>query len=398
MATRFGDGALDGSAGIAGGEAFVPIGEDGARLLLRELCCAPGELESWQGWTGPPSHDAHAKGWITSGRVLFLLSIAVACFISGISAHTAGESASLAGPRTRSVELTIPGARGQMTGRKDAMRIQDRAAFVSLAVALSGTVGAEAQVAPIQWRTDAGGNGHWYGGYVGNNPSWSQARAAAMSLGGDLVSYTDLAESTWVYANVASKTSLWNNRMGPWIGLYQPPGTQEPSGGWVWCDGRPLTWAIWGPDHPVTGWGGGPECDFAKYISWPPGPMNQWGADSDVHHPPYHFEANKSWVVEWSADCNNDGIVDYGQCKDGSLPDANGNNVPDCCEGGNRCIDCRDCDLNPNGTVDGSDLGALLAFWGPVSPAFPRADINGDGQVSGADLGLLLSNWGTCPQ
>ena len=30
--------------------------------------------------------------------------------------------------------------------------------------------------------------------------------------------------------------------------------------------------------------------------------------------------------------------------------------------------------------VSGADLGALLAFWGSVSPAFPRADINGDGK------------------
>jgi hypothetical protein len=39
----------------------------------------------------------------------------------------------------------------------------------------------------------------------------------------------------------------------------------------------------------------------------------------------------------------------------------------------------------------------LLAFWGTVSPAFPRADINRDGVVNGADLGILLSFWGACP-
>jgi hypothetical protein len=53
-------------------------------------------------------------------------------------------------------------------------------------------------------------------------------------------------------------------------------------------------------------------------------------------------------------------------------------------------------DLTANGTVDGADLGALLAFWGPVNPVFPQADINGDGAVNGADLGVLLSVWGPC--
>ncbi len=42
--------------------------------------------------------------------------------------------------------------------------------------------------------------------------------------------------------------------------------------------------------------------------------------------------------MEWSADCNGDGIVDYGQCQDGSLADANANNIPDCCESGDPCV------------------------------------------------------------
>jgi hypothetical protein len=43
-------------------------------------------------------------------------------------------------------------------------------------------------------------------------------------------------------------------------------------------------------------------------------------------------------LVEWSADCNGDGVVDYGQCRDGTLPDYNGNNIPDCCERGEPCV------------------------------------------------------------
>jgi hypothetical protein len=42
----------------------------------------------------------------------------------------------------------------------------------------------------------------------------------------------------------------------------------------------------------------------------------------------------KSYLIEWSADCNSDGIVDYGQILLGTLPDANANGIPDTCENG----------------------------------------------------------------
>jgi hypothetical protein len=52
-------------------------------------------------------------------------------------------------------------------------------------------------------------------------------------------------------------------------------------------------------------------------------------------------------------------------------------------------------DLAPSGTVDGADLGALLAEWGPSAPG-GLADFNADGIVDGADLGVLLASWGGC--
>jgi hypothetical protein len=39
-----------------------------------------------------------------------------------------------------------------------------------------------------------------------------------------------------------------------------------------------------------------------------------------------------SAVIEWSADCNGDGIVDFGQILRGELIDLNSNGVPDICE------------------------------------------------------------------
>lgn len=49
-------------------------------------------------------------------------------------------------------------------------------------------------------------------------------------------------------------------------------------------------------------------------------------------------------------------------------------------------------DINGDGTVDGSDLAALLAGWATSSP-----DLNGDGVVDGSDLAILLGAWGPCP-
>lgn len=47
-------------------------------------------------------------------------------------------------------------------------------------------------------------------------------------------------------------------------------------------------------------------------------------------------------------------------------------------------------DMNDDGTVNGADLGLLLAAWGTDG-----GDFNGDGTTNGADLGLLLAAWGT---
>lgn len=48
-------------------------------------------------------------------------------------------------------------------------------------------------------------------------------------------------------------------------------------------------------------------------------------------------------------------------------------------------------DLDASGSVDGSDLGLLLASWGG-----PDGDLSGDGVTDGADLGALLAAWGPC--
>ncbi len=52
----------------------------------------------------------------------------------------------------------------------------------------------------------------------------------------------------------------------------------------------------------------------------------------------------------------------------------------------------RAADLNGDGHVDGTDLGTLLAAWGPCAGC--AADINGDSVVNAVDLAVLLASWG----
>ncbi|MCA9286004.1 MAG: MBL fold metallo-hydrolase [Phycisphaerales bacterium] len=47
-------------------------------------------------------------------------------------------------------------------------------------------------------------------------------------------------------------------------------------------------------------------------------------------------------------------------------------------------------DLDGNGTVDGADLGMLLASWGRGG----AGDLDANGTIDGADLGIMLASWG----
>lgn len=59
-------------------------------------------------------------------------------------------------------------------------------------------------------------------------------------------------------------------------------------------------------------------------------------------------------------------------------------------QAGSSCPQCT-ADLNGDGTVDGTDLAAVLAGWGLAA-----ADLNGDGTTDGLDLAVLLAGWGPC--
>jgi hypothetical protein len=233
---------------------------------------------------------------------------------------------------------------------------------------------------PLQWRTSEGGNGHWYRRVARNGRDWFGCRQAARSIGGDLASITSMQEQIAIETLVPMRVPGGSSEVVFFGGSQSV--SRPPKAGWAWSDGSPWDFTNWEPGQPDGG-----EGFLALYRYANATGAIEWG-DWSSSDPQIEY-----FALEWSADCNNDGIVDYGQIIQGQLSDANTNGTPDICEGPT----CHDIDLNLNGIVDGGDLGVLLAFWGTVSPAFPRADINGDGLVNGADLGTLLSFWGPCP-
>ena len=231
---------------------------------------------------------------------------------------------------------------------------------------------------PVQWRVEDGGNGHWYR-FVPNPATWAIARAQVAAAGGYLVTVNSPPEGDFL-RTLGVGTA--------WIGLLQNPASptfSEPKGGWEWISGEALDYTNWrvntnGQPNEPNNIDGTPMdvavMDAPARTTW-----------NDVPQ-----AGTYSYWIEWSADCNNDNIVDFGQILNGTLPDTNTNNIPDCCEPGNNC--CLG-DIYVNHIVDGGDLGVLLSEWGVVTPT-TRSDLNRDGFVDGADLGRLLANWGPC--
>ena len=241
-------------------------------------------------------------------------------------------------------------------------------------------------LAPVQWRVEDGGNDHWYGLEARGNAgiTWESGSQLATSMGGYLATLTSAAESELVWRYLASRRGAWNTSVsgfaGPHVGLQRADGDAP----WEWVTGERFEFAEWGDCKDDNA---GVE-DRVQYGCL--AIENVWN-DIASDNP-----NAGGFIIEWSADCNGDGIVDYGQILDGTYADENGNGVPDCCDVNEPCDPCIG-DITGNGVVDAADLGILLAVWNTDGKSNPEADINGDGTVNAADLGILLGAWGLCP-
>ena len=232
---------------------------------------------------------------------------------------------------------------------------------------------------PVQWRVEDGGNGHWYSGIaLGYSVFWSEARVMATASGGHLATPSTLGEDKFLASSFLQDARLYRPDYscceGPYIGAY------NEGSGWRWVDGAPWIYTNWSPGNPN-------EVPFTVVVYWARD-YCRWQDQNDVL-PEYKAFA---YIVEWDADCNNDGIVDKGQILQQQLADTNQDGIPDVCQ----IPSCVAADIYRDFNVNGADLGILLSQWGPNTP-LTESDLNSDGVVNGADLGILLSFWGACP-
>ncbi|MCP4740796.1 MAG: hypothetical protein GY871_00980, partial [Actinomycetales bacterium] len=177
----------------------------------------------------------------------------------------------------------------------------------------------------VQWRVEDGGNGHWYQAvsFMGDVLSWEDAQSRAEEIGGHLATFTSEAE-TLGYLSADPDVNLGE----AWIGLFQnfaAPDFQEPGGGWEWVTEEPLDWTNWDSNEPNNSTNnefGGEHWGTLRINFGTRGAWNDYVPD-------FAGGARNGYIVEWSADCNGDGIVDFGQILDGTFADEDGNGVPD---------------------------------------------------------------------
>ena len=146
----------------------------------------------------------------------------------------------------------------------------------------------------VQWRTDEGGNGHWYAIRSSSSITWSEAQSSAEEEGGHLVTLTSAEENTWVYDTFLTDTSVWmmgeGHARGPYIGLYETEGAFE------WVTGESADYFSWVPGDPN---GTGPD-DVGSYYNYSPSTGLEW-SDEDFTSVGTHY------IVEWSE--SPDGLV-----------------------------------------------------------------------------------------
>tara|TARA_Y100000589_G_scaffold225988_1_gene213423 strand:+ start:473 stop:1300 length:828 start_codon:yes stop_codon:yes gene_type:complete len=265
--------------------------------------------------------------------------------------------------------------------RKD--RMKTRLGMLSAAILMASPCLADEsrgiETTSVQWTVEEGGNGHWYQcvrlGYAPEHPgtSWTWCREQAELTGGHLATITSVEEDNWVRETVVMPMEPPYLESAPQLGGWKVDGQ------WQWITGEPWTYDGFGPSEPSN------DGDRLEYWRW----CCLWWND----RPDGFSDSIHTYLIEWEADCNGDGIVDYGQILDGTYDDFDGNGILDCCEDDGNCELCT-ADVYPDGTIDISDLLIVIAYYGLLEPA--AGDVNLDGQVDSMDILGVLDQWGTC--
>jgi hypothetical protein len=127
--------------------------------------------------------------------------------------------------------------------------------------------------------------------------TWPSAEATAVSRGGHLTSIHSAAENNFILNMQGFGTSsFWS-----WTGLYQPPGSQEPAGGWVWSDGTTV-----------------------NFTNWASGEPNNFGGHEDVAEMKPSFDPNSGQWNDRTSDGLLPGIAKYTGLRGGVTDPASG--------------------------------------------------------------------------
>ena len=302
-----------------------------------------------------------------------------------------------------------------------------RAFGLLASVLVAGVAGAQSTQA-VEWKVSEGGNGHWYQCFrsTTTGDSWLPAKSDAELRGGHLATITSAAENSWVYALTVSQNA-WNGRGGPLLGA-----RKNPSNSFYWITGEPFNYTNWLPGEPSSGLWEPYLMFLGPQYSSQSGPT--WNDTDGLNSPGYFY----TYVVEWEADCNGDGIVDYGQIQSGQLDDDNNDGIPDTCQytvtgvipvsgasSGGTAITVKGSNFpeNPTVFVGGSPATNVIRVSATrltaVTPAGlpgmtsvtvgnwvqPNAfyyrpecgsDLDQNGVVDGGDLAILLLDFGPC--
>jgi hypothetical protein len=251
--------------------------------------------------------------------------------------------------------------------------------FVHVACVVAMLAGSAAAQDAVQWRVEDGGNGHWYQGVrVTGGVTWVDANVMAGMLGGHLATPTSEEEDQFIRSTIVPSLAPFHGEFGPILG------GSFVNGAWVWVTAEPWSVAAWARGEPSS-----PSGEPYLHYQFPTLGWNDYDGST-------YNGAFRTFIVEWSADCDRDDVIDYGQILSGIIADTNTNGIPDCCEASVSCIPCEG-DVSGNGVVDGVDLAAVLGAWGSSGKGEFSTDTNGDGFVDGADLATVLSGWGPCP-
>jgi len=124
-------------------------------------------------------------------------------------------------------------------------------------------------------------NGHTY--HLLSGGSWTAAEAAAVVLGGHLVTIDDQAEHDWVLAQ-------YHNWQGVDVDLWIGLNDTVSEGTFAWVDGTPVSFTNWDLNEPNDGAGGEDYCAMRKN-----NPLAFW---NDLANAPVGYHANPLAVVE----------------------------------------------------------------------------------------------------